>query len=178
MTAGKSRACPKPPNTAGTANQLGGELSELATIQQLATPYIDIPVGFCLDTCHLYVYGRDIATEAGLLALVDEAEEKLGWQHVPVIHANDAKAALGTHLDRHANIGAGYIGTEGFRRILNHPKLREKAFILETPVDEPGDDLRNVQALKELVPFPNKRLTTRKSKPSGTSGGKTIRRST
>jgi deoxyribonuclease-4 len=95
-----------------------------------------------------------------------------------VIHSNDAKTPLGSHLDRHAHIGDGYIGTEGFRRILNHPRLCEKAFILETPVDEPGDDLRNVTKLKELVPFPNKRLTTTKSKRNGTSGGRTTRRST
>jgi deoxyribonuclease-4 len=67
-----------------------------------------------------------------------------------VFHTNDSKGASGSHLDRHAHIGQGNIGTEGFRRILNHPKLRKKAFILETPVDEPGDDLKNVQALKSL----------------------------
>jgi len=165
-------------NTAGARNQLGGDLNELATLRQLATPYLDIPVGYCLDTCHLYVYGRDISTAAGLEAAVAEAEELLGLEHVPVIHSNDAKPPLGSHLDRHANIGDGYIGIEGFRRILNHPRLREKAFILETPVDKPDDDLRNVTKLKELVPFPNKRLTTTKSKRSGTSGGKTTRRST
>jgi len=165
-------------NTAGAGNQLGGDLNHLATLRQLATPYLDIPIGFCLDTCHLYVYGRDISTGVGLQAAVIEAEDILSLEHVPVIHSNDAKAPLGSHLDRHANIGDGYIGTEGFRRILNHPRLCEKAFILETPVDKPGDDLRNVTKLKELVPFPKKRLTTTKSKRSGTSGGRTTRRST
>jgi deoxyribonuclease-4 len=165
-------------NTAGARNQLGGDLNDLATLRQLAGPYLDIPVGFCLDTCHLYVYGRDISTERGLDAAIAEADEILGLEHVPVIHSNDAKTPLGSHLDRHAHIGDGYIGTEGFRRILNHPRLCEKAFILETPVDEPGDDLRNVTKLKELAPFPNKRLTTTKSRRSGTSGGRTTRRST
>ncbi len=159
-------------NTAGAGAQLGGALSELHTIRQLASPYIDIPIGYCLDTCHCWVAGFDIASESGLATFVTHASETLGLEHVPVIHTNDAKAARGSHLDRHQNIGAGYIGKEGFRRILNHPKLREKAFILETPVDNPGDDLRDVTALKELV-FQNKRLTTRKSKASGTSGGRT-----
>ena len=130
----------------------------------MAGPYLEIPIGYCLDTCHCYVSGRDISTAIGLATFVREADDSLGLDHVPVIHANDAKTPLGSHLDRHANIGAGYIGKEGFRRILNHPRLRDKAFILETPVDEPGDDLRNVTALKELVPFPNKRLTTKKSR--------------
>jgi deoxyribonuclease-4 len=84
---------------------------------------------------------------------------------------------LGSRLDRHANIGAGYIGLEGFRRILNHPELRNKAFILETPVDNPGDDRRNVAALKELV-SPNDRSTTTRSSRSGTRAGAKTPRST
>jgi deoxyribonuclease IV len=165
-------------NTAGARNQLGGDLRDLAMIRQLATPYLDIPIGYVLDTCHLFVYGRDITTEKGLAAAVEEADEILGLGNVRVIHSNDSKTALGSHLDRHEHIGHGYIGTEGFRRILGHPRLREKAFILETPVDEPGDDLRNVRALKELAPFPNKRSTIKKSKASGTRGGRRTRLST
>jgi deoxyribonuclease IV len=111
-----------------------------------------------------------------LAELLQEAEGTLGLSNVPVIHANDAKMALGSHLDRHANIGSGYIGFEGFRRILNHPELCGKAFILETPVDEPGDDLRNVKALKELV-SPNAHLTSKKSKRNGTNAGPKTRRS-
>jgi deoxyribonuclease-4 len=164
-------------NTAGAGTQLGGDLEDLATIRELVTPYMDIPVGYCLDTCHCYVNGWDIAGEAGLAELLAAAQKTLGLEHVRVVHANDAKAGLGTHLDRHANIGAGYIGLNGFRRILNHPDLREKAFILETPVDQPGDDLRNVQALKELV-SPKKRSTSKKSNPSGISAGKKTGRST
>ncbi len=164
-------------NTAGAGAQLGGKLEELATIRQLVTPYLDIPGGFCLDTCHSYVSGFDIATEAGFQRFIDSAGATLGLENVPVFHANDAKMPLNSHLDRHANIGAGYIGLEGFRRILNHPELRSKAFILETPVDNPGDDLRNVKALKELV-SQNKRSTRKKSSPSGTGAGRKIRRST
>jgi deoxyribonuclease-4 len=165
-------------NTAGARNQIGADFSDLATLRTLAGPYLDIPIGYCLDTCHCYVSGRDISTESGLALFIREADDSLGLDHVPVIHANDAKASLGSHLDRHANIGAGYIGKEGFRRILSHPRLRDKAFILETPVVELDDDLRNVAALKELVPFPNNRLTTKESRATGMSGGRTTRRST
>ncbi len=164
-------------NTAGAGAQLGGKLEELGTIRQLVTPYLDIPVGFCLDTCHSYVSGYDIATEAGLQQLVELASETLGLENVPVFHANDAKMPLNSHVDRHSHIGAGYIGLEGFRRILNHPELQSKAFILETPVDKPGDDLRNVKALKELV-SQNKRSTQKKSSPGGTPAGRKTRRST
>jgi deoxyribonuclease-4 len=164
-------------NTAGAGAQLGGDFAELAIIRQLAQPYLDVGIAYCLDTCHCYVNGFDIAAEAGLAHLLATTEEHLGIENVPVIHANDAKTRLGSHLDRHANIGAGYIGFEGFRRILKHPKLRDKAFILETPVDKPGDDLRNVQALKELV-SPKKVSTPRKSSRSGIKNGRTTRRST
>jgi deoxyribonuclease-4 len=164
-------------NTAGAGAQLGGKLDELATIRELAAPYIDIPIGFCLDTCHCYVSGFDVASEAGLGRLIHVASETLDLARVPLIHANDAKMPLNSHCDRHAHIGRGYIGLEGFRRILNHPELRSKAFILETPVDEPGDDLRNVKALKELV-FPKSRSTTKKSSRSGTTAGRATRRST
>jgi deoxyribonuclease IV len=164
-------------NTAGAGTQLGGDLTELGTIQKLAAPYVDIPIGYCLDTCHCYVAGFDIATARGLSELLGVAQASLGLENIPVIHTNDAKKQLGSHLDRHANIGSGYIGLEGFRRILNHAELHEKAFILETPVDQPGDDLRNVSALKELV-SPKKRTTTAKSKRSGMRAGRKNRTST
>lgn len=144
-------------NTAGAGAQLGGDLQELATIRHLAQPYLDIPVGFCLDTCHCYVSGFDIATAKGLSELLGIVEGVLELKNVPVIHCNDTKMKLASHCDRHANIGEGFIGRKGFERILNHPELRSKAFILETPVDEPGDDLRNVNALKNLVCTPKRR---------------------
>ena len=80
---------------------------------------------------------------------LDEADRLLGLDNVRVIHANDSKGALGSHLDRHQNIGEGYIGLEGFQRILTHPLLRDKAFILETPSDD-GNDKRNLETLKTL----------------------------
>jgi deoxyribonuclease-4 len=138
-------------NTAGAGAQLGGKLGELAVIRSLAEPYLDIPIGFCLDTCHCYVSGFDISQERGLTDFLLAASETLGLENVPVIHTNDTKMKLGSHCDRHSHIGEGNIGIDGFRRILNHPSLLEKAFILETPIDEPGDDLRNVRTLQELA---------------------------
>jgi deoxyribonuclease-4 len=164
-------------NTAGAGTQMGGDFSELAIVRQLASAYLDIPIGFCLDTCHCHVYGFDLATEAGFQKLLAAASENLGLEHIPVIHANDAKTPCQSHVDRHANIGSGYIGLEGFRRILNHPELREKAFILETPDEPPGGHLRDLQTLKELI-SPKRSSTPRKSSRSGTSAGRKTRRST
>src|SRR5207248_147587 len=78
-------------------------------------------------------------------------DETVGLNNVPVWHCNDAKAARGSKLDRHQHIGRGMIGPEPFRRLLNDPRTKHAAFIAETPIDEPGDDMRNVEALKKLV---------------------------
>ncbi len=137
-------------NTAGAGSQLGGRFEELALLREVGRRYTDLPIGFCLDTCHLLASGYDVATEKGLRRTVAEADRVLGLENVRVIHANDSKAPLSSHLDRHEHIGQGYIGRNGFRRILTHPKLRDKAFILETPVDQEGDDKRNVEVLKSL----------------------------
>ncbi|MEQ1884630.1 MAG: deoxyribonuclease IV [Bryobacteraceae bacterium] len=136
--------------TAGAGAQIGGRFEELNAIREFAPKFTELPVGICLDTCHLLVSGHDVSSADGFKATVAEADRVLGLENVHVIHANDSKGALGSHIDRHEHIGKGYIGLDGFRRILTHPKLREKAFILETPVDEDGDDRRNLDTLKEL----------------------------
>ncbi len=137
-------------NTVGAGAQIGGKLEELGCIRDLTARESALPVGYCLDTCHLLAAGFDIAAKPGLDATLAHVDKVLGLQNVHVIHANDSKHPLGSHLDRHANIGEGHIGRRGFSRILRHPKLRSKPFILETPVDEEGDDRRNVDTLKRL----------------------------
>ncbi len=138
-------------NTVGAGSQLGGRFEELHVMREYAPKMTELPVGFCLDTCHLLASGYDVSTAAGLKKTVAEADALLGLENVRVIHANDSKGALGSHIDRHQNIGEGYIGVDGFRRILTHPGLRNKAFILETPVDQPGDDRKNLDTLKRAA---------------------------
>jgi len=163
-------------NTAGGGATIGRTFEELRTLDALAAPKLPFRTGFCLDTCHLHASGYDVATEAGLQKTVSQAAAVLGLERVPVMHTNDSKGALNSRLDRHANIGEGHIGLDGFRRILNHPKLRGKAFVLETPIDEPGDDQRNVDALKSLCP--NSLTNIRKSSSSGASVGAKTKLST
>jgi deoxyribonuclease-4 len=139
-------------NTVGCGAQLGSKFEELRAIRELTQQRIELGVGFCLDTCHCFAGGLyNVATPEGLKRTVSEIEGVLGLEHVKVMHTNDSKGGLASRLDRHANIGEGQIGLEAFRRILQHPKLRTKAFILETPVDNPGDDRKNVDALKSLA---------------------------
>ena len=127
-------------NTAGGGSTLGRESTELLELGRLARAHTDLPIGFCMDTCHCFTAGIDFF--AMLKALSPEA--------VCVIHCNDSRASFGSRLDRHEHIGKGGIGAEGFRRILCDRRLRDKAFILETPIDKPGDDRRNVRTLKAL----------------------------
>ena len=144
-------------NMAGSGNALGSRFEELADMRRYAAEFSDLAIGFCIDTCHTLAAGFDIANAKGLNATLAEIDRVLGLANVPVIHANDSKMPLGSRVDRHQNIGEGYIGEDGFRRILNHPQLKTKAFILETPVDKPGDEVRNLEALKRLA-----RTTTRR----------------
>ena len=137
-------------NTAGSGAALGSRLEELAIMRQFAAELTDLKIGFCIDTCHLLASGYDVSTAAAVKKTVAELDRVLGLANIPVVHANDSKGQLGSHLDRHEHIGKGHIGEKGFRAILTHPKLRDKAFILEVPFEEEGDEERNMEMLRKL----------------------------
>jgi deoxyribonuclease IV len=136
-------------NTAGAEFSLGGSFEQVAEVLDCLRGIL--PIAACIDTCHTHVAGYDIVSEAGLRETLVHLDATIGLSNVPVWHCNDAKAARGSKLDRHQHIGKGSIGKEPFRRLLNDPRLVQAAFIAETPIDKPGDDRRNVAALKNLV---------------------------
>jgi deoxyribonuclease-4 len=136
-------------NTSGAEFSLGSSFEQVAEVIEHVRG--QVPVGACIDTCHTHVAGYDIVSEEGLRDTLAQLDSAIGLKNVRVFHCNDAKAARGSKLDRHQHVGKGTIGLEPFRRLLNHPKLAHAAFIAETPIDEPGDDRRNVDALKKLV---------------------------
>jgi deoxyribonuclease-4 len=136
-------------NTAGAEYSLGGSFEQVAEILDHLRELV--PVAACIDTCHTHVAGYDIVSEAGMSDTLGQLHETIGLENVRVWHCNDAKAERGSKLDRHQQIGKGSIGLEPFRRLLNDPRLAHAAFIAETPIDQPGDDRRNVAALKRLV---------------------------
>jgi len=82
-------------------------------------------IGLCLDTAHAYAAGYDLSTKEGLENTLDEIEDLVGVSLIKLIHLNDSKDKLGSHRDRHAHIGKGYIGASGMKRIVNHPRLKE-----------------------------------------------------
>lgn len=135
-------------NTAGQGTSVGSRFSELRAIMDLCP---DLPLGICVDTAHLFAAGHDLRRPQGLEGALAEISGTVGLDSVFVVHVNDSKAPLGSHLDRHEHIGKGKIGLAGFRGILNHPQLAGRGFILETPIDRPGDDRRNVDALWRLI---------------------------
>ena len=136
-------------NTAGAEYSLGGTFEQVAEL--LALLRVHVPVGACIDTCHTHVAGYDMVTPEGRALTLRHLGETVGFQDVRVWHCNDAKAERGSKLDRHEHIGRGKLGLEVFRALLNDRRLKHAAFIAETPMEDAGDDLRNVEALKSVV---------------------------
>ncbi len=136
-------------NTAGAEFSLGGSFEQVAEVLDRLCGVV--PVGACIDTCHMHVAGYDIVSQDGLFETLRHLDSTIGLSQVKVWHCNDAKAARGSKLDRHEQIGKGTIGKEPFRWLLNDVRLAHAAFIAETPISKPGDDRRNVKALKKLV---------------------------
>ena len=146
-------------NTAGGGGTVGrtfGELGALLTRLQGARR-----VGVCLDTCHLFAAGYDIRSAAGYHAAMDECAREVGMSRVLAFHLNDARASLGSGLDRHEHIGRGHLGLPAFRLLLNDPRFATVPKVLETPKDpEPQADLRNLATLRRL-----RRVSGRSSRP-------------
>jgi deoxyribonuclease-4 len=136
-------------NTAGAEFSLGGSFDQVGELVRRLSSVA--PVGICLDTCHTHVAGYDLVSAEGYEATIALVAELIGLETVRVWHMNDAKAARGSKLDRHEHIGEGTIGREPFRRILNDARFGHCAFIAETPVDEEGDQERDLLALKVLA---------------------------
>jgi len=143
-------------NTAGAEYSLGANFEQVAEILDRLKGLV--PIGACIDTCHTHVAGYDIVSEKGMKETLKQLDKTVGLRNVRVWHSNDAKAARGSKLDRHEQIGKGSIGLEPFRRLLNDPRLAHAAFIAEVPIYEEGDDARTVDTLKSLL---NERSTAR-----------------
>ena len=136
-------------NTAGAEYSLGGTFEQVAELIEMLCR--TLPVAAFIDTCHVHVAGYDIVSHEGRKLTLQHLERTVGLKNVRVWHCNDAKAERGSRLDRHEHIGRGKLGLEVFRALLNDRRLRKAAFIAETPIDDPGDDLSNVESLKKLV---------------------------
>jgi deoxyribonuclease IV len=135
-------------NTAGSGSWLGAKFSHQKKILQSLK--VSDRVGLCIDTAHSYLAGYNIATAKGLDKMLINIERLVGLERVKLIHLNDAKDKLNSRHDVHEHIGKGRIGLEGIERIINHPGLREKPFVLETPKDSPDADKINLETVRQL----------------------------
>ena len=136
--------------TAGQGSVLGARLEELARIVELAA--CGARLGVCLDTCHAFAAGHAIDEEEGCEALLAELDRRLGLARLGAIHLNDSAGPRGGRRDRHANIGAGRIGTATFRRLLLDPRLRRVPMLLETPLGDDGEGhARDLATLRRLA---------------------------
>jgi deoxyribonuclease IV len=136
-------------NTAGEKNSVGSSFEHIrAIMDELAFPD---RVGVCLDTCHAFAAGYELRTEEGLRETLAQFDEQVGLRHLRVIHLNDTKGDRGSGLDRHEHIGMGFIGEDGFRRILHHNVFSSLPLVCETPVDDRRDDRGNIEKVRELA---------------------------
>lgn len=140
-------------NSAGTGDGIGATLEDLADILDAAASgglAID-RLGVCLDTAHLWGAGYDVSNEDGLDQLVGRIDDLVGRENVVMLHLNDSRTVLGSHMDRHEHIAAGELGTEGMRGLLTHPWLATLPTYLETPGMDVGYDKVNLDRARLLI---------------------------
>jgi len=137
-------------NSPGTRNSMGNTFEDIASIIE-SLPDQSGRLGVCLDTCHLFAAGYDLRTPSALERTLEEFESHIDPTRLKLVHLNDSRGSLGSHLDRHEHIGLGQIGLDGFRSILCHPFLRERAMILETPKNSRRDDTGNLEVIRALA---------------------------
>jgi len=136
-------------NNAGLGGCVGARFEE---VRALLDAVDDPRAAVCFDTCHAFASGYDIRAPEGVDRTLDELDQAVGLDRVECIHANDSQTGLGSFRDRHANIGLGEIGDDGFRALLHQPRLQKLPFILEVPgADGQGPDKASMDALRRLA---------------------------
>jgi deoxyribonuclease-4 len=157
--------------TAGAGSQIGSRFEEIARLLAASGP--PERLGVCIDTCHIFVAGYDVRDERRYRRVMREFDAIVGIQHLVALHVNDSKGDLGSRVDRHAHIGHGKIGLEGFRAVVRDHRLDAVPKILETPKGEarrPSWDEKNLATLRRLS-LPSSRSGpghVSRTRPSGT----------
>lgn len=136
-------------NTAGEKNSVGSSFEHIQGIIE----GLDHPArtGVCFDTCHAFAAGYEMRTDDGIAETIRQFDESIGIKNLKLVHLNDAKGDRGSSLDRHEHIGMGFIGENGFRKILHHPLFAKTPLICETPIDDRRDDRGNIAKVRELA---------------------------
>ena len=137
-------------NTAGQGSCLGNRIAHHAAIfEKVKAPE---RLGVCLDTAHFFAAGYDLRTPKGWDAAIKEVGSLIGLKQILAFHLNDSKTDLGSQVDRHEHIGAGKIGREAFRHIVNDPRFKKSPACLETPKSaDLHEDVENLRVLRSLL---------------------------
>ena len=135
-------------NTAGRGSEMGSAWEDFVRLLDLLDG--DARVGVCFDTCHAYAAGYRLDSARWVGRSLREFDHALGLSRLRLIHLNDSHGAAGSHLDHHQHIGRGTIGQIGLRAFLRRREIRDRCAILETPIDRPGDDRRNLKRARML----------------------------
>ena len=133
-------------NSAGSGGCVGCSFAEVGAIVEA----VDDPrLGVCLDTQHAYASGYDLRDREAVQRTLEEFSRDIGFSRLALIHANDSRRPLGSNVDRHANLGEGEIGLDGFRALLDDPRLRALPWVLEVPgTDRGGPDREQIELLR------------------------------
>jgi len=136
--------------TAGHKHSLGSSFEQLARIIELVERKERL--GICFDTCHAFAAGYELRTRQGYERTFKELDQAVGLSRLKAFHLNDSKQDLDSHVDRHEQIGKGYLGLEPFRMILNDPRFRGLPMLLETPKGKDmAEDVENLAVLRSLI---------------------------
>lgn len=141
--------------SAGAGKIIGDRFEEIAKIIKQSSKAIPnnlrniLEIGVCFDTAHVFESGYDLRTEQAVKKTLTQFDKTIGLKKLKLIHANDSKTDLGTHIDRHAHIGKGKIGLAGFRALVLEPRLKNINMIIETPYSLKRD-IQNLKTLKKL----------------------------
>jgi deoxyribonuclease-4 len=134
--------------TAGQGTSVGHSFEQIGYI--IKKLHRKIPIGVCIDTCHIFAAGYDIRTKKGWQETLDSFQKQIGLSHLYALHVNDSMKPLGSRRDRHAPLGKGEIGLECFKAMMQHPDLRELPKYLETP-DGPPLWIKEIQMLRDFA---------------------------
>lgn len=142
-------------NMAGSGSEVGVTFEELREIFSALNNLEQ--TGVCLDTCHAFAAGYDWTTQEKTRGNLQKFEDIIGLKYLKIIHANDSMHPLNSKKDRHANIGKGFIGVQGFQNLIQEPSLKEIPFILETPHERIVEDIQIIKDMANLTPenFPS-----------------------
>ena len=135
-------------NMAGMGQHIGAKFEDLGRIlKAIGSPRLKV----CLDTQHCFAAGYDMSTKQGIEAMIAEFDQDVGGSNLLAVHANDSKRPCGSGVDRHDNIGDGFIGEDGFAAIMGNPAFQDVPFLLEVPGFEgKGPDRQNIDILKKI----------------------------